>query len=140
MLAFQGAEGRLTLAGLAVEPQAVETGASKFDLSLSLAEERDGSGGAAGISGALEYASDLFDAGSAVALADRFVRLLSGAVADPDRSIGSLEVLSEAERRQLLTDWNATGRALAGGTLVDRFASRLLRAPKRTRWCGTAGV
>ncbi|HET9245453.1 MAG TPA: condensation domain-containing protein, partial [Xanthobacteraceae bacterium] len=52
----------------------------------------------------LDYRPDLFDRDSVAALADRFVRLLEGAVAAPDLAIGRLELLSGAERRLLLED------------------------------------
>ena len=42
----------------------------------------------------LDYRPDLFDRGSIEALGARLVRLLEGAVAWPERAIGSLEVLS----------------------------------------------
>ena len=47
----------------------------------------------------LEYRGDLFDRASVVALADRLVRLLEAAVAEPERAIGSLDILSAEERR-----------------------------------------
>src|ERR1700743_1097674 len=71
MLAFEteeaGARDGLELGGLASRPQAVVSRRSKFDLSVGLLERRTADGGAGGIEGVLEYASDLFD-GSTVAL------------------------------------------------------------------------
>ena len=72
----------------------------------------------------LDYRADLFDRGSVEALGSRLVRLLEGAVSAPDVAIGRLELLSAAERRQVLEDWNATGRAVAPGTVVERFAAQ----------------
>ena len=46
----------------------------------------------------LSYRPDLFDRSSVEAIAGRLVRLLEGAVADPDRAIGPLDILSAAER------------------------------------------
>src|SRR5205823_5344646 len=62
----------------------------------------------------LDYRADLFDRASVEALGWRLVRLLEGAVAGPDVAIGRLELLSAAERRQLLEEWNATDRVLGG--------------------------
>ena len=73
--------------------EAVATASAKFDLSLSLAEQRGSDGSPAGIEGALEYASDLFDRSSVEAIAGRLVRLLEAAVADPERAIGRLDIL-----------------------------------------------
>ncbi len=47
--------------GLAVEGAGVETGAAKVDLAVNFQETFDGTGGAAGIRGAVEFALDLFD-------------------------------------------------------------------------------
>ena len=57
------------------------------------------------------------------------VRVLEGAVAAPEVAIGRLELLSASERRQVLEDWNATGRAVARGTLVDEFAAQAAARP-----------
>ena len=95
MLVLQNqGEASLELSGLEVGFEAVAGSSAKFDLSLSLAERRGGDGSPAGLIGALEYASDLFERGSVEAIAARLVRLLEAAAAEPGRAIGSLEILS----------------------------------------------
>ena len=62
MLVLQNAGPvRLELAGLTGRFQAVATASAKFDLSVSLGEERGPDGTAGGIAGVVEYATDLFD-------------------------------------------------------------------------------
>ena len=78
----------------------------------------------------LYYRPDLFDRGTVEALAGRLVRLLEGAVADPGRAISALDILSAAERRVLLHDWNATARALPSATLPELFAAQAARTPE----------
>jgi non-ribosomal peptide synthetase component F len=125
MLALQNnASAAVELAGLSARVEEVLVGRSKFDLSVSVAEERGADGTPGGISGVIEYASDLFDRGSVEALCSRLVRLLEGAVAAPDVSIGRLELLSAAERRQLLEDWNATDRVVGEGTLLEALSAQ----------------
>ena len=145
MLAFEseasGAAG-LDLEGLKAIPQPVATASAKFDLSVGLIERRAAGGEPAGISGVLEYATDLFDEGSVAALGRRLVRLLEAAVAQPDRAIGALEILEAAERTTILRSWNDTTRALpetveVGGkhqptTLPWLFAAQALRTPHAT--------
>ncbi len=93
MLALQNnAPVRLELAGLRASVEEVLSASAKFDLSVSVSEERGADGAPAGISGVIEYASDLFDRASVEALADRLVRVLEGAVAAPDVAIGRLEL------------------------------------------------
>ena len=116
MLVLQNnAELSFELAGLDARFETVATASAKFDLSLSLAERRGADGSPAGIEGALEYASDLFDRASVEAIAGRLVRLLEGAVADPGRAIGKLDILGLAERRTILEEWNDTARAIPVG-------------------------
>ena len=130
MLVLQNnAELSFELAGLDARFETVATASAKFDLSLSLAERRGADGSPAGIEGALEYASDLFDRASVEAIAGRLVRLLEGAVADPGRAIGKLDILSLAERRTILEEWNDTARAIPAATLPELFASQVARTP-----------
>ena len=59
--------------------------------------------------GILQYASDLFDRSTIERWSGHFLRLLEGIVAEPETRISRLPLLSEAERRQILVEWNATG-------------------------------
>lgn len=60
---------------------------------------------------------------------DRFLRFLQGAVAEPERPTGEIEVLSPGERQRLLTEWNATDRAVPAGSLGELFAARVAATP-----------
>ena len=98
-------------------------------MSISLAEQRGADGQPAGIEGVLEYATDLFDRSSVAALADRLVRLLEAAVAEPERAIGRLDILSADERRTILREWNDTARAIPPATLPELFEAQVARTP-----------
>ena len=114
-------------------PEPIATASAKFDLSLGLIERRGGDGAAAGIEGVLEYASDLFERASVEALGQRLVRLLEGAVADPDRALGSLEILEPAERDTILRVWNDTAhwrlQPLTATLPATLFAAQAARTP-----------
>ncbi|HYY98878.1 MAG TPA: amino acid adenylation domain-containing protein, partial [Pyrinomonadaceae bacterium] len=88
---------RLSLADVPAE-------AAKFDLTLSLEESRGG------LSGALEYNSDLLDAAVVKRMAGHYRRLLESVVENADAPLSALTLLGEAERRRLLVEWNDTGR------------------------------
>ncbi|HEX8852342.1 MAG TPA: amino acid adenylation domain-containing protein, partial [Pyrinomonadaceae bacterium] len=75
---------------------------ARFDLTLSLLET-DG-----GLSGQLEYNSDLFDAEAMARLLVHYRRLLESIVADAGAPLSELELLTEDERRKLLVEWNDT--------------------------------
>ncbi|WP_275580210.1 non-ribosomal peptide synthetase [Gordonia rubripertincta] len=79
------------LAGLAISPVTVVDDSAKFDLTVAVR-----TGGAAGAPwrGTLTYATDLYDDADARRLADRFVGLLAGAVADATTPVGDLDLLA----------------------------------------------
>ena len=62
----------------------------------------------------------------------RLIRLLAAAVADADRPIGSLDILSPDERRTILYDWNDTARAVPSATLPELFAAQVKTTPAAT--------
>ena len=130
MLALQNnAPVSLDLPGLSVSSEPGAFATAQFDLSVSLDEARSPEGEPLGISGSIDYATDLFDRGSIEALAARLVRLLETAVAGPDRSIGSLDILSAAERYSILREWNDTAVAVEPTTLPELFAAQAKRTP-----------
>ncbi|MFJ3928565.1 amino acid adenylation domain-containing protein, partial [Streptomyces sp. NPDC090022] len=133
MLSLQNnAAAALDLDGLTVAPHQVTVDGAKFDLSFQLAEEFTADGAAAGIGGRVEYATDLFDPETVAALADRFVRVLTDLVTRPDRQLSRLEVLTDAERHTLLTEWNDTARPVPADTLPALFERQAARTPDRT--------
>ncbi len=77
----------------------------------------------------LDYRPDLFERASMEAMAARLQRLVAAAVAAPDRALGSLDILSAAERRTILVEWNDTARAIAPATLPQLFAAQVARSP-----------
>ncbi|MFJ5521337.1 condensation domain-containing protein, partial [Streptomyces griseoluteus] len=106
MLVMQNTEkAELNLPGLTLTGEPTRSTVAKFDLSLALRERYDAAGGAAGLTGVLEFASDLFDLSTAQQLTKRFGLLLASLVADPDQVIGGVEILSVGERRDLLSGW-----------------------------------
>ena len=56
-------------------------------------------------------------------------RLLAQAVRDPGRPVSTLEVLTAAERRRLLRDWNDTARPVPEATLAELFQAQVARTP-----------
>ena len=123
----------LELAGLTGRFQPVATASAKFDLSVSLGEERGPDGTAGGISGVVEYATDLFDRSTIEQLVARLTRLLEGVVAAPDRPIGEIDILGPEERATILTAWNATAHPLPQTHLPALFAAQAARTPGRER-------
>ena len=117
------------LPGLRVRPEPVPAGAAKFDLTLAFRQDRDADGTPAGISASFEYAADLFDHATIQALATRLTRLLRQAAAAPARPLSTLGILTTAERRTLLHEWNDTARDIPGATVPELFEAQVARTP-----------
>ncbi|MGJ4946579.1 amino acid adenylation domain-containing protein, partial [Bradyrhizobium sp. HKCCYLS1011] len=97
---------------------------TKFDLTLYVHE------GPSGIACSLEYATDLFDRTTIERMVGHFMRLLDEVVQAPDRRLSEFELLSEAERRQLIVDWNATAASYPQDVcLHELFAAHAARRP-----------
>jgi amino acid adenylation domain-containing protein len=92
----------LELPSLTTTELEVDPGIARFDLHLFI-EEKEG-----GLQGYADYNSDLFDAAIIQRLLGHLQTLLKGIVANPDERVGSLPLLTEAERCQLLIEWNDT--------------------------------
>ena len=58
--------------------------------------------------GSLLYNTDLFDEVTIKRMVRHFQTLLEGIVANPDQPIGELPLLTDAEKQQVLVDWNDT--------------------------------
>ncbi len=128
VFSLQSAErGTPEPAGLRMQVQEEETHTAKFDLTLSLLD------GADGLSGSLEYATDLFDAATAGRMARHLAVLLAGIAADPDARLADLTLLDDAERRQVLEEWSGAplpvGRADAWLPVHERVLARAAETP-----------
>jgi aspartate racemase len=92
------------LPALMVSPLELEIGTAKFDLYLAMHEWPEG------LRAVLEYNSDLFDDATIRRMLGHFKNLIKALVADPDGCVSDFPLLTEAERRQLLAEWNDTKR------------------------------
>jgi amino acid adenylation domain-containing protein len=62
-------------------------------------------------------------------MAGRLVRLLEAAVADPDRAIGRLDILTPQERHTILRAWNDAAPAIPSATLPELFEAQVEKTP-----------
>jgi len=101
-----------------------DTITSKLDLSLYVYERADH------LLGYFEYATDLFDPASIKRLAGHLQVLLERAVDAPDARLSELQMLSKAERRQLVEDWNATSVEVPGESCLHHlFMEQAAKTP-----------
>ncbi len=127
-----GEEGvRISLGGLELESVALPERRAQFEISLNAAELP---GGGLGLS--LELNADLFDATTAARMLGHFRILLEAAVADPDRRLSDLPLLTPAEQVELIRDWDETARP--SGPTPDLGLHELVAEQARRRPDATA--
>jgi amino acid adenylation domain-containing protein len=102
----------------------------KVDLELQLDQRPDGH-----IAGRLIYDRDLFDTATATRMAEHWLGLADAVAADPTAHVSGIPILTAAEARRQLVEWNATiTERFAGGVhdLVRAQAGRQPEAPAVT--------
>ena len=114
----------LELDGLAISAIEHERGTTQFDLSLTLAETP------AGLSGSLEYATDLFDQSTIERLAVHFQTLLSAMASGDEQRVSALPLMDTAQRAQLAA-FNDTAIAFPQDVLIHQaFEARVAQCPQ----------
>jgi amino acid adenylation domain-containing protein/non-ribosomal peptide synthase protein (TIGR01720 family) len=120
----------LTLPGLELRSFSAYSGTAKFDLLLAMTQ------GPKALHLLAEYAADLFDGATIERMLGHVRVLFEGIVADPDKPLRDLPILPEAERHQLLAEWNVTTADYPAHLTVhgwfERQADRTPDAPAAT--------
>ncbi|MET7704208.1 amino acid adenylation domain-containing protein [Streptomyces sp. NPDC005485] len=126
----QGADARAAGPGVSVSPERVPEGTAKWDLFFQVVEETEAvAGPEAGeprLSLTVEYSTDLFEAATARRVTDAYLRLLTAALAEPDRPLSRLDILDPAERTELLA--RGTHRLGAPDTTITDLVARHITA------------
>jgi amino acid adenylation domain-containing protein len=118
--------GDLRLPGLGLSFFDLPERAAIVDLTLSMEES------AGRLTGSVEISRDRFDMTTAARLLGLFRTLLAGIARTqefPERQLGELPLLADAERHQLLIEWNDTAEKPAIGSLYQLFAEQVERTP-----------
>jgi len=114
--------------GAAVPTQSsphVTMGTAKFDLTLSMAET------AAGLMGTFEYNTGLFEHETITRMIGHFQTLLAGIAAAPEQRVSDLPLLTDAERKQLLVEWNDTKTPFPEDACIhELFEAQAQRTPE----------
>ncbi|KAA1243207.1 non-ribosomal peptide synthetase, partial [Mycobacterium simiae] len=94
MLAWQNnAPAQLVLGELDITPMPLQVQTARMDLTFSLAEDWTPTGAPAGISGSVEFRTDVYDDQTIRTLLARLERVLAVLVADPGRVLSSVDLL-----------------------------------------------
>ncbi|MGY0035001.1 non-ribosomal peptide synthetase [Pedobacter sp. NJ-S-72] len=117
--------GDLKLQDVELSAEPMELTKIQFDFTLTLRETEEG------LSGAVEYSTDLYREETISRMVSHLELLLQGIVANPGTRICDLEMLSTTEE-QLLLSFNETAvdyELEPGTTLLDAFAIQVEYAP-----------
>ena len=128
MLNWRDGDQRLSfigLDGLEVEESVLaESRTAKFDLTLMLTDVGDD------IDLEVEYSTDLFDEGRIERMAGHFCTVLEAAAANPSQQLAELPLLTDAERQQLVVEWNRTEAPYPKDQCLHQlFEEQVERAP-----------
>jgi amino acid adenylation domain-containing protein len=96
---------------------------TRFDLEMHLWQQPKN------LKGVISYRTDLFDGATIKRLTEHFLTLLAGIVAAPQRPIGKLPLLTEAENNQLLVEWNETTVDYPDKCVHQHFEEQVERTP-----------
>ncbi|HEX6715815.1 MAG TPA: amino acid adenylation domain-containing protein, partial [Pyrinomonadaceae bacterium] len=96
---------QLDVPGLRLESIPAGGRPAKFDLTLAMLESDEG------LRGVFEYNTDLFDEKTVQRMAGHFETLLTSIVDDPQQHLSALRIITDEERRTLLSDWAETRRS-----------------------------
>ncbi len=114
----------LELPNLTLQPLLADSGVAKFDLTLFVEETEQG------LTGAIEYNTDLFRADTITRMLGHFQTLLTSIVANPDKRLSELQLLTDAEQHQLLVEWNDTQTDYPQDKCIHQlFEEQCLRTP-----------
>jgi amino acid adenylation domain-containing protein len=125
MIAIQNVpRASVKLSGLDLKLLDIDIGASKFDLSLIIDETQER------IAVRLEYRTDLFEQATIIRMLNHFQSLLESVIINPEMRLSALPLMNEAERNQLLFEWNDTKNDYAEQqTVTQLFEAQVERTP-----------
>lgn len=113
--------------GLRISIDRQDSFVEPFDLKLTAVAK---TGETSGIEAAFEYNGALFDEPYVKLIAEHFQTLLDYALANPESPVAELEIVSAAQRQQIVVEWNKTNRDYDLTTSVhELFEQQVERTP-----------
>jgi aspartate racemase len=133
ILGLEGVE--LKVGGLRLEAVALEEQGAQFDLTLMVGVVKDE------LVMRWRYSTDLFEKETLTRLLGQWQTLLQSILADPNRPVDRLNLLSEAERQQMLVEWNNTGHDYEHGKCIHEWLeAQVARAPEAVAVIGRVNL
>jgi amino acid adenylation domain-containing protein len=110
--------------GIEVSRVVFDSGAAQFDLLLELENSAEG------LECELHYNDALFDRTTAERMLEHYRTLLEGIAANPATRISQLPLLTQAEKRQMLLEWNRTEAEYPRESPLGLFEQQAIRTPE----------
>ncbi|MGV9614853.1 non-ribosomal peptide synthase/polyketide synthase, partial [Nocardia xishanensis] len=108
------------LPGVAVAEYEFDYETTRFDLQLTVSDDAV----------RFTYATDLFDAATIRTMGERFQRLLTAAIADPNLPVGDIDLFGAGELHRVVTEWNDSAHtAFVAEMLLDEFEAQAAATP-----------
>jgi amino acid adenylation domain-containing protein len=99
-------------------------GSSRLDLELELDERPEGD-----LTGRLIYDRDLFETATAARMVEHWSHIVGAVAADPSLTVSRIPMLTPADERRELVEWNATATERPSGAVHDLVGARAARQP-----------
>jgi len=122
------ARSEIAMPGMVVGPEPLRVITAKNDLYFTFLEREED--GRKEFLASIDYATDLFDHATVANMAERLMRLLTAAIADPKQTLDRIDLLTDEERTRIVGTWNDTKRELPTGGFADMFEQRVADAPE----------
>src|SRR6185295_1030667 len=126
MLSFEDLPSISSFAGLSVNLEEIDNRTAKFDLMLTLRFD------ASGLSGHLEFPTDLFEPVTVARIAAQLALLLEAVSTDPSVPVFDLPLLGAGECHQVVAEWNDNAWGAEARTIPDLLAAQAARTPDST--------
>src|SRR5262245_36096743 len=119
-----------SIRGISMKSEPMESRSAKFELELSIVE----AGGE--IHGALDYATELFDGWRIRRLLGHLEQALKGMTEDGNRRVMALQLMTEAELKEVIFDWNQTATGFPRDLCVHQlFERQVEQTPEAVGLC-----
>jgi amino acid adenylation domain-containing protein len=123
--AWRDAPVSVELPGLRIDAAVEPRSTGGLDLSLELWEEEGG------VAGEVVFATALFDRETVERYAGYLRRMLAGMAADETRRVDRLPLVSDAERRRVVEEWNRTAAPYPEDSYIhEQFEAQAGRTPE----------
>jgi len=122
---FQQTNAADEMTGLELEEFEFDDGIARFDLAIDVFQN------SSHLDCRFRYSTDLFDRTTIERLGNHFKTVLKEIVSNPQQRVGALPLLTEAERKQILVDWNNTETSRdAAQCIPELFESQVDLTPE----------